>query len=56
MKTQGLALINLGEEEGKGNILAQAAYPLLQENKPINFIGNIEGRDLFKWQGRGNGL
>ncbi len=42
-----VALINLGEEEGKGNILAQAAYPLLQENKLINFIGNIEGRDLL---------
>jgi glycerol-3-phosphate acyltransferase PlsX len=42
-----VALINLGEEEGKGNILAQAAYPLLKENKLINFIGNIEGRDLL---------
>jgi len=42
-----VALINLGEEEGKGNILAQAAYPLLQENKLINFIGNIEGRHLL---------
>ena len=40
-------LINLGEEEGKGNILAQAAYPLLKENKHINFIGNIEGRDIL---------
>jgi glycerol-3-phosphate acyltransferase PlsX len=42
-----VGLINLGEEEGKGNILAQAAYPLLKENKEINFIGNIEGRDLL---------
>ncbi|RTL60831.1 MAG: phosphate acyltransferase PlsX [Sphingobacteriales bacterium] len=42
-----VGLINIGEEEGKGNILAQAAYPLLKENKQINFIGNIEGRDLF---------
>ena len=42
-----VALINLGEEEGKGNILAQAAYPLLQKNKLINFIGNIEGRHLL---------
>ena len=40
-------LVNLGEEEGKGNILAQAAYPLLKENKHINFIGNIEGRDIL---------
>ena len=43
-----VALINLGEEEGKGNLLTQAAYPLLKENKQINFIGNIEGRDLLK--------
>ncbi|HET9057939.1 MAG TPA: phosphate acyltransferase PlsX [Chitinophagaceae bacterium] len=42
-----VGLINIGEEEGKGNILAQAVYPLLKENKQINFIGNIEGRDLF---------
>jgi glycerol-3-phosphate acyltransferase PlsX len=41
------ALINLGEEEGKGNILTQAAYPLLQKNKLINFTGNIEGRHLL---------
>ena len=42
-----VGLINLGEEEGKGNLLAQAAYPLLKENKHINFIGNIEGRDIL---------
>ncbi len=40
-------LINLGEEEGKGNLLAQAAYPLLKENSNLNFIGNIEGRDIL---------
>ena len=42
-----VGLLNVGEEEGKGNILAQATYPLLKENKHINFVGNIEGRDLF---------
>jgi len=42
-----VALLNMGEEEGKGNILAQATYPLLKENKDIHFIGNVEGRDLF---------
>jgi len=42
-----VGLINLGEEEGKGNLLAQAAFPLLKENKSINFIGNIEGRDIL---------
>ena len=42
-----VGLINIGEEEGKGNLLAQAAYPLLKEAEGINFIGNIEGRDVF---------
>ncbi len=42
-----VSLLNVGEEEGKGNMLAQATYPLLKENTRINFIGNIEGRDLF---------
>ena len=42
-----VALLNVGEEEGKGNILAQATYPLLKENKHINFIGNIEGREIL---------
>jgi glycerol-3-phosphate acyltransferase PlsX len=42
-----VGLVNLGEEEGKGNLLAQAAYPLLKENTQINFVGNIEGRDIL---------
>lgn len=43
-----VGLLNIGEEEGKGNLLAQATYPLLKENTQINFIGNVEGRDVFK--------
>ena len=42
-----VGLINVGEEEGKGNLLCQATYPLLKENKHINFIGNVEGRDVL---------
>jgi glycerol-3-phosphate acyltransferase PlsX len=42
-----VGLLNVGEEEGKGNILAQATYPLLKENKHINFVGNVEGRDIL---------
>ena len=40
-------MLNIGEVEGKGNLLAQATYVLLKENKSIHFIGNIEGRDLL---------
>lgn len=43
-----VGLLNLGEEEGKGNILTQATYPLLKETPQINFIGNIEGYHMFK--------
>ncbi|HEU4862014.1 MAG TPA: phosphate acyltransferase PlsX [Chitinophagaceae bacterium] len=42
-----VGLMNVGEEEGKGNLLCQATYPLLKENKHINFVGNLEGRDVF---------
>jgi phosphate acyltransferase len=42
-----VGLINIGEEEGKGNVLAQATYPLLKANKQIHFIGNVEGRNVF---------
>jgi glycerol-3-phosphate acyltransferase PlsX len=42
-----VGLMNIGEEEGKGNLLTQATYPLLKGNRHINFIGNAEGRDLF---------
>ena len=42
-----VALLNIGEEESKGNLLAIATYKLLAESDEINFIGNIEGRHIF---------
>ncbi len=42
-----VALLNIGEEESKGNLLTQAAHKLMAEDDSINFIGNIEGYDLF---------
>ena len=42
-----VGLINIGEEEEKGNLLSQAAFALMKEKKQFNFIGNVEGRDLF---------
>lgn len=42
-----VALLNLGEEEGKGNLLCQATYPMLKETTGIHFTGNVEGRDVF---------
>jgi glycerol-3-phosphate acyltransferase PlsX len=47
IKNPKVGLLNIGEEKGKGNLLTQAAYELLEDNDDINFIGNIEGRDIF---------
>jgi len=42
-----VALLNIGEEETKGNLLTVAAHKLMAESDDINFIGNLEGRDIF---------
>ncbi len=42
-----VALMNIGEEEEKGNAMSLGAYPLMQAQKQFNFTGNVEGRDLF---------
>lgn len=42
-----VGLLSNGEEEGKGNALAKEAYPFLK-TAPINFYGNVEGRDVMK--------
>ncbi|MEZ5352525.1 MAG: phosphate acyltransferase PlsX [Bryobacteraceae bacterium] len=45
--TPRVALLSIGEEEHKGNELTREATPLLK-SLPIQFVGNIEGRDLFR--------
>ena len=42
-----VGLLNIGEEKGKGNLLTQSTYRLLEDNDDINYVGNVEGRDLF---------
>lgn len=43
-----VGVLNIGEEAGKGNELAQQTYNLLEEEKEkFNFMGNVEGRELF---------
>ena len=42
-----VGLLNIGEEEKKGDILRQATYGLMKESGKYRFIGNVEGRDLF---------
>ncbi len=41
-----VGLLSIGEEEHKGNDLTRAAWPLLKSLR-INFIGNVEGRDIY---------
>jgi len=43
-----VGLLSIGEEDAKGNPLVKEARKLLRDEPQINFIGNIEGRDLFK--------
>ncbi len=42
-----VALLNIGEESSKGNELAKKTYSMLQERNDINFVGNIEGKQLL---------
>lgn len=47
IKNPTVGLMSNGEEEGKGDELTKETYPLLQQ-APVNFIGNIEGRDVME--------
>lgn len=42
-----VALMNIGEEEGKGNLLTKAAHDLMKDTQDYNFCGNIEGNQVF---------
>ena len=42
-----VGILSIGEEEGKGNSLVKSSYELLKQASNLNFIGNVEGRDLF---------
>src|SRR5260370_7036127 len=45
-KKPTVGLLSIGEEETKGNELTRQAYALLKD-LPLNFIGNVEGRDVY---------
>jgi len=42
-----VALLNIGEEEEKGNLVTKSAYELMKDNKDYVFAGNVEGHQLF---------
>ena len=47
IKNPRVALISIGEEEGKGNLLVKETSELMRESDKLNYIGNVEGRDIF---------
>jgi glycerol-3-phosphate acyltransferase PlsX len=47
IKNPKVGLLNIGEEDKKGNLLVQATFQLMKDSTDFNFIGNVEGRDLF---------
>jgi len=42
-----VALLNIGEEDEKGNLIVKGTFELMKNNKDFNFVGNVEGNDLF---------
>lgn len=42
-----IGLLNIGEEEEKGNLVTKSTYELMKDNTDFNFVGNIEGHDIF---------
>ena len=48
VKNPRVAIVNIGAEEEKGNMLVKETYPLLKECTDINFTGSIEARDIPK--------
>ncbi|MBC8315872.1 MAG: phosphate acyltransferase PlsX [Bacteroidales bacterium] len=48
VKNPRVGLLNIGTEEKKGNLITQSSFQLMRDAKDFNFIGNVEGRDLFR--------
>jgi len=47
IQTPTVGLLSIGEEAEKGNLLTLGAYPLMKANNRLNFVGNVESRELF---------
>jgi len=47
IETPRVALLNVGREESKGNLVTRSAYQLMNESSAYNFIGNIEANEFF---------
>ena len=47
LKEARVGLLNIGEEDKKGSLLTQAAHGMMKGTSDFNFVGNVEGRDIF---------
>ena len=47
IKNPRVALLNIGSEESKGNLVTRSAYEMMNESKHFNFIGNFEANEFF---------
>ncbi len=45
-----VGLLNIGKEEGKGNMASKSTYELMKDSHEFNFIGNIEGNELYDYE------
>ena len=52
IKEPKVGLLNIGEEDEKGNLLCQSAFRLMKDSEDFNFFGNIESRELFSDKAR----
>jgi phosphate acyltransferase len=48
VKNPRVGLLNIGSEEKKGSLTTQSAFQLMKDSKDFHFIGNVEGRELFR--------
>lgn len=50
VKNPKVGLLNIGSEEEKGNLLTKATFQAMKETEDFNFIGNVEGNDIFNYE------
>ena len=48
IKNPRVALLNIGEEPEKGNLVAQSAHQMMKDSRDYNYVGNVEARDIFR--------
>jgi phosphate acyltransferase len=48
VKKPRVGLLNIGSEEKKGSLTTQSAFQLMKDSKDFHFVGNVEGRELFR--------